>query len=227
MAAARAAIRDPWRILAAAIVVSLVTALLDILADNLVDKTNLPLVFVTSLSATGAATSGDVFLSGFLCRIVGDAEHGTRASQRASIRQVAADLPWRRLIGADLLVALLVIIGLAALIIPGLIVITLFAVTGPVIEIERRPVFSALRRSARPGPAAFLDGGAARHAAADPHLLAGIAGSAPRRARGNYHVHRRPVYRRGHRAGSDRPALVELCYRLRAADLQRAAAPVA
>lgn len=47
-------------------------------------------------------------------------------------------------IGADLLV----IIGLAALIIPGLIAITLFAVTGPVIEIERRPVVSALRRSA-------------------------------------------------------------------------------
>ena len=84
------------------LVVSVVTALLDIVADDLVDKTNLPLVFVTGLSATGAATFGDVFLSGFLCRIVSDDVHGTRASQRASIRQVAADLPWRRLIGADL-----------------------------------------------------------------------------------------------------------------------------
>ncbi len=129
-------------------VVSVVTALLDILAEDLVDKTNLPLVFVTSLSATGAGTFGDVFLSGFLCRIVSDAVHGTRASEQASIRQVAADLPWRRLIGADLLVALFVIIGLGLLIIPGLIVITLLAVTGPVIEIERRPVFNALRRSA-------------------------------------------------------------------------------
>lgn len=63
-AAARAAIRDPWRILAAAIAVSAVTALLDILADDLVDKTNLPLVLATSLSATGAATFGDVLLSG-------------------------------------------------------------------------------------------------------------------------------------------------------------------
>jgi hypothetical protein len=144
VAAARAAIRDPWRILAVSIVVSVVTVLLDIVADDLVDKTNPPVVFVTGLSATGAATFGDVFLSGFLCRIVSDAVHGTRAS----IRQVAAGLPWCRLIRADLLVALLVIIGLAALIIPGLVVITLFAVAGPVIEIERRPVVSALRRSA-------------------------------------------------------------------------------
>ena len=93
MAAARAAIRDPWRILAAAIVVSVVTGVLDIVANDLVDKTNLPLVLVTSFSATGAATFGDVFLSGFLCRIVGDAKHGTQAAERLSIRQVAADLP--------------------------------------------------------------------------------------------------------------------------------------
>jgi hypothetical protein len=227
VAAARAAIRDPWRILAAAIVVSVVTALLDILADDLVDKTNLPLVFVTSLSATGAATSGDVFLSGFLCRIVGDAEHGTRASQRASIREVAADLPWRRLIGADLLVALLVIIGLAALIIPGLIMITLFAVTGPVIEIERRPVFSALRRSA---------GLARQH-----FWTVALLGTVPLVL--TYLLESQVPH-------PDRPGailtfiavrcigeaivqaatgllLVELCYRLRAADLQRAAAPVA
>lgn len=81
-AAARAAARDPWRILAAAIAVSAVTALLDILADDLVDKTNLPLVLATSLSATGAATFGDVLLSGFLCRIASDAAHGTQVSQR-------------------------------------------------------------------------------------------------------------------------------------------------
>jgi hypothetical protein len=227
VAAARAAKRDPWRILAAAVMVSVVTALLDILADDLVDKTNLPLVFVTSLSVIGAATSGDVFLSGFLCRIVGDAEHGTRAAQRTSIRQVAADLPWRRLIGADLLVALLVLIGLAALIIPGLILITLFAVTGPIIEIERRPVFSALRRSA--------------HMARQHFWAVALLGTLPLIL--TYLLESQVPH-------PDRPGailpfiaircigeaivqaatsllLVELCYRLRAADQERAAAPVA
>jgi predicted secreted protein len=45
-------------------------------------------------------------------------------------------------------VALLLIIGLLALVIPGLIVINLLGLVGPVIDIEDRPVFAALRRSA-------------------------------------------------------------------------------
>jgi hypothetical protein len=223
-AAVRAARRDPWRILAVSIVVSVVTALLDIVADDFVDKTNLPLVFVTGLSATGAATFGDVFLSGFLCRIVSDDVHGTRASQRASIRQVAADLPWRRLIGADLLVALLVIIGLAALIIPGLIVITLFAVVGPVIEIERRPVFSALRRSA---------GLARQHfwtvtlLGTLPLVLSYVLESqVPHPDRPGVILTFIAVRGVGEAVvqAATGLLLVELCYRLRAADLQRAEA---
>ena len=52
-------------------------------------------------------------------------------------------LPWGSLILADLLVALIVVVGLVALIIPGLIAITLLAVVGPVIEIEHRPAWPA------------------------------------------------------------------------------------
>jgi len=225
-AAARAAKRDPWRILAAAIVVSVVTAVLDIVANDLVDKTNLPLVLVTSFSATGAATFGDVFLSGFLCRIVGDAEHGTRTSQRPSIRQVAADLPWRRLIGADLMVALLVIIGLVALIIPGLIVITLFAVTGPVIEIERRPVFGALRRSAALARQHFWT---VVLLGTLPLLLTYLLESqVPRPDRPGAILTFIAVRCIGEAIvqAATGLLLVELCYRLRDADLQRAAAPV-
>ena len=57
-------------------------------------------------------------------------------------------LPWFRLIRADILVAVLVVVGLIALVIPGLVAVNLFAVVGPVIEIENRPVIAALRRSA-------------------------------------------------------------------------------
>jgi hypothetical protein len=65
------------------------------------------------------------------------------------IRDVLRSLPWGSLILADLLTALIVVVGLVALIIPGLIAITLLAVVGPVIELERRPAVSGLRRSAR------------------------------------------------------------------------------
>jgi hypothetical protein len=224
VAAARAARRDPVQILVAAIVVSAVTVLLDIIADDLIDKANLSLVFVTSLSAVGAATFGDVLLSGFLCRIVSDAEHGAQASQQASIRQVAADLPWRRLIGADLLVGLLVIIGLVALIIPGLIVITLLAVTGPVIEIERRPVVSALHRSvhlarqhfwkvALLGTLPLLLSYLVESQAPHPDGLGAILAFIAVRVIGEAIVQ-----------AATGLLLIELCYRLRAADHQRATA---
>jgi hypothetical protein len=61
---------------------------------------------------------------------------------------VGNHLPWGRLIVADVLIVGLVIVGLLALVIPGLVVFTLLAVTGPVIEIENRRVRAALRRSA-------------------------------------------------------------------------------
>ncbi len=59
-----------------------------------------------------------------------------------------ASLPWGALILADLLAAVIILIGLLALIIPGLIAITLLAVVGPVIEIERQHAVAGVRRSA-------------------------------------------------------------------------------
>jgi hypothetical protein len=105
----------------------------------------LPLSLLTGLSASGVILLGTVFLSGFLSRLVREVEGG---SERASGWTVARTLPWGRLIGADLLVGLLVVVGLIALVIPGLAAIVFFSVVGPVIEIENRPVIAALRRSA-------------------------------------------------------------------------------
>lgn len=145
-AAARAGRRHVWRILAVAIVVSSVTALAEIAVDDLVDRANVPLSLLADLSASGVSLLGPVFLSGFLGRLVGEAEDGKEST--TSIRRVLRTLPWGRLVLADVLVVLLAVIGLAALVIPGLAAINLFAVVGPVIEIENRPVIAALRRSA-------------------------------------------------------------------------------
>jgi hypothetical protein len=86
-----------------------------------------------------------IFLSGFLSQLVGETAHGRR---HARIMELARKLAWRRLILADLAVVGLVVIGLLAFVIPGLIAINLLAVVGPVVEIEKRPVRAALRRSA-------------------------------------------------------------------------------
>jgi len=144
-AAARAGRRYWWQILPVAVVVCIVTALAGVVVDDLVDRTNVPLSLLTDLTASAVSVLGAVFLSGFLCRLVGGPKDGLEG---ASVREVLRTLSWGRLVGADLMVALLVVIGLIAFVIPGLVAATLFAVVGPVIDIESRPVVAALRRSA-------------------------------------------------------------------------------
>ena len=144
--AARVARRDPWRILGIAIAVTVATVLAEIVADHVVDEHSAWQGAVAGVLTEGIGLVGTVFLSGFLCRLTGGADRG---QQPVAIREVLATLPWRRLITADLVVVLLVVAGLIALVIPGLILANLLALTGPVIEIEDRPVRRALRRSAR------------------------------------------------------------------------------
>jgi len=147
-AAGRAGRRHLWRVLAVAVAVSVVTALMEIVVNDLVDRANLPLVLLTAVSASSVSILGEVFLSGFLCRLVRETGHrGEGDGEGSSVPQVAQTLQWSRLIRADLLVVLFVVIGAIALVIPGLVAMNLLAVTGPVIEIEDRRVLSALRRS--------------------------------------------------------------------------------
>jgi hypothetical protein len=144
--AARSFRADPWRIIAVAVMVSLVTELIELVATDVLDDTNVPLAIAVEVTSWVLSVFGAVFLSGFLCRIVYQNEHG---AQRPSLWRVARSLPWSRLIRADLLVFVLVLLGVIALVIPGLIMFCLFALVGPVIEIENRPVRAALRRSAQ------------------------------------------------------------------------------
>jgi len=145
-AAARAARRSLWRIVGVAVVVSLAAALVEVAVTNLIDHSNLPLTAFGELSSSAVSVLSAVFLSGFLSRVVGESEHG---AEKFTLGQVLRTLPWRRLVIADLLVTVLVVMGLIALVIPGLVIMTFLAVVGPVIEIEDRHVGAALRRSAR------------------------------------------------------------------------------
>jgi hypothetical protein len=66
-----------------------------------------------------------------------------------TVGHVVRTLPWVRLAVADVIAAVLIGVGLLLLVIPGLVVLNFLAVLGPVIEIERRTVLAALRRSMR------------------------------------------------------------------------------
>jgi hypothetical protein len=91
------------------------------------------------------STLGLTFYSGLLERLVGAVERNEPAPP---LGQVLRTLPYLRLLAADLI--LWVIGGLASLafVIPGLIVTTLFALIGPLINLEDLPIRAAFRRSA-------------------------------------------------------------------------------
>ncbi|MCW2911645.1 MAG: hypothetical protein JWL68_6434 [Actinomycetia bacterium] len=151
----RTARRHAGPILAVSIAVSAVTVAAELAADHLLGGAGLTTALAGSLSTSMVSLLGAVFLSGFLCRLVSDTEHGQAGHGEAGhdthgtrIRDVLRSLPWGSLILADLLAALIIVAGLLALIIPGLIAITLLAVVGPVIEIEHRHAVAGLRRAA-------------------------------------------------------------------------------
>jgi hypothetical protein len=143
-AAARAGRRNSWQILAVAIPVSVISAGLEIVLEHYLDPSDAPLSISASLAITGVSILGTVLLSGFICGLVGATEHGR---ERRTFADTVRSLPWKRLVIGDILVTLMVIIGLALIVLPGLVALTLLAVVGPVIEIEDRQVLNAFRRS--------------------------------------------------------------------------------
>ena len=205
-AVVRTARRDPWRILAVSIVVSAVAVAAELAADRLLDRMDVATALAGSLSASVVSLLGAVFLSGFLSRLVSETGHGEHDAHGTRIRDVLRSLPWGSLILADLMATLIIVAGLLALIIPGLVAITLLAVVGPVIEIEHRHAWAGLRRSAHLVRPRFWR--AAAYGTLPILLLNGIVAVLPDPS-GTTDVRDhpdRPVGRRGHRRLRGRPA---------------------
>jgi hypothetical protein len=155
--AVRTGQRHLWPIVIVATVVALAIAVAEIISDNFVDPRNNVLSVGGTLSVEAISLFGTILLAGFLCRLVGVDLNGAAATHHAAavrdnkpvtLVMVLRTLPWVSLVVADILFAVLTIAGFLLLVIPGLIVFTLFAVVGPAIEIEHRKALSGLRRSA-------------------------------------------------------------------------------
>jgi len=84
------------------------------------------------------------FFAGLLERVVSAERDGHR---HPTLGEVVRNLPWHRLIVADLILTTLLAIGLSLFVIPGLVVATWFAVTLPIINLEDRRVLDAFGRS--------------------------------------------------------------------------------
>lgn len=97
---------------------------------------------VAAITMTGLL--GEVFYSGAVAVSLTHPAH----EKPPSIAEVARRLDYRRLILVDIAYVALVIVGLLLFLVPGILVFVWFGLSGPVVEIEGRPVLGALRRSA-------------------------------------------------------------------------------
>jgi hypothetical protein len=136
-------------LLVAALAVFLPVGLIEAAAEELVGALGehvSPGVITGSVAAALATvlttTLGGVFYTGVVAGIVSEARGGVRHG----LADLARNLPYARLIAIDLLFSLVVAVGVLALVVPGVIVFTWYALA-PVVEIEARDVRWAFRRS--------------------------------------------------------------------------------
>ena len=94
----------------------------------------------------GVSTLGLTFYSGMLERLVGAVE---RNQTPQSVSKVLATLPWIRLILAEVILLVVSAVASLLLIVPGLIIATLLALVGPLINLLDSSVPDAFRRSVR------------------------------------------------------------------------------
>jgi hypothetical protein len=139
--------RVHWkRVLAAAVIVFGISALAETVIDAwAVDRAVGVTVLVGAL-AFAIDIFGEVFFTGLLERMVGQARYG---APEQGILTVLRTLPYRRLIVADVLLTVLVTLGLLALIVPGVVIFTLLCLSAPIINIEGKSAIRAMRRSVR------------------------------------------------------------------------------
>jgi hypothetical protein len=98
-------------------------------------------VAVIALGATGLI--GEVFYAGAVAIALTHPHDG----EPPSLREVARMINYKRLIAIDLIYVLLVAVGLAAFVLPGILLYVYLGLAAPVVEIEQQGVRAAFARS--------------------------------------------------------------------------------
>ncbi|MDQ3893990.1 MAG: hypothetical protein M3292_04900 [Actinomycetota bacterium] len=101
---------------------------------------------VLALGQFAMAALGDQFYAGVAAAAVSEARTGQR---RHPLLHLARTLPYATLIAADLLFDAGMTVGLALLVVPGVVFFTVFGLVAPVIKIEGLPLVASFVRSYR------------------------------------------------------------------------------
>jgi hypothetical protein len=143
--AARTARLEPARIIVPAIVIFGLDAIQATWFTE-ISTDHLGLESLTGFVFFGVDTLGLTFYSGMLERMVGAIE---RNQMPEPVGKVLATLPWLRLLVAELVIVLLSAVATLFLVVPGLVLGTLTALVGPLINLLDCSVRDAFRRSIR------------------------------------------------------------------------------
>jgi hypothetical protein len=138
---------EPARVIVPGLIVFTIASLGDTLLTRI--ETSHVLNLVEALLALAVATVGTLgltFYAGLLDRLVGAVEEGREAPP---VRQVLRTLPYGRLLVADLILLAILVVAAATFILPGLILMTLFAIVGPLINLQGHGIVKAFRESFR------------------------------------------------------------------------------
>ncbi len=134
------------RVVIAAALVFGVTAVIGAAINDFVNRSDENfVVYVIALAGTAMSQVGITFYAGLLDKVVGEFELGEPPEP---VLHVLRTLPYGSLIVADILITIATALGMVVFVIPGLIAFTLFAITGPVINIEHVGALRGMRRSA-------------------------------------------------------------------------------
>jgi len=129
--------------------IDLVVTLASAAAKDAAEKADV-LSIVVGVAGTAASLAGTtlslVFFAGVIDRIVAVDQLG---DEDAPLLRILQDLPTARLILAGTLASALIVAGLLLLIVPGLLLMVLLCLVGPLVVIEDLRVWASVRRSAR------------------------------------------------------------------------------
>jgi Uncharacterised protein family (UPF0259) len=94
-------------------------------------------------AVTASSLFGEVFFSGAIAASLTHPE-----DQKApSFRRLASHISYGKLIAVDILYVLFTLIGLIALVVPGILVLIYLSLAGPVVELESRGIWAGFKRS--------------------------------------------------------------------------------
>ena len=144
-------VREQWRLLlAAGLVVFIPLGFLETLDNHVGDVDiesvgDLVAIEAMFVGLVHASTSlwGEIFYTGVVAAGVSEMLGG----KRRTLGHIARVLPYKRLIGVDILFALIVLAGLVLLVVPGVVFFVWFSLAGVVVKVEGKGVRDSLRRS--------------------------------------------------------------------------------